>query len=277
MVKLYTDGSCLKNPGGPGGWAVYIIQEDGNEFYLSDGEVSTTNNRMELQAVLEALSCVKENSDCIIYTDSKLTINCATGEWKRKANLDLWKEYDQLSKNKKIQFEWVKGHSGDEYNDKVDKLAYEEAKKQEEISKIFTKVINYTDCVTKDKVLLEIELQNIASSYNFSPKIYNTKFEKNKCVINMEDLGEMCIADKYGENPQDIPETFWDQIREILNTLYSIGIEYVDITPYNFIEKNEKIYIIDFGHAYYSPKKNRIDSFLYKVLEGHNAWNPIFK
>ena len=128
MIQIYTDGSCISNPNGPGGWAIAIIEEDGREYYLSDKNSCTTNNRMELTAVLEAISSVKENQECIIFSDSQLTINCATGKWKRKANLDLWKEYDKVSKNKIINFEWVKAHNGNKYNEIVDELAYNEAK-----------------------------------------------------------------------------------------------------------------------------------------------------
>jgi len=128
MIQIYTDGSCISNPNGPGGWAIVIIEEDGREYYLSDKNSCTTNNRMELTAVVEGISSVKENQECIIFSDSQLTINCATGKWKRKANLDLWKEYDKVSKNKIINFEWVKAHNGNKYNEIVDELAYNEAK-----------------------------------------------------------------------------------------------------------------------------------------------------
>ena len=128
MIEIYTDGSCLKNPNGPGGWAVCIL-EDNLEYYLSGNNSSTTNNRMELTAIIEGISCVKEKIECKIYTDSQLCINCATGKWKRKANLDLWNEYDKVSKNKNIKYEWVKGHAGNKYNEIVDKIALEEAKK----------------------------------------------------------------------------------------------------------------------------------------------------
>ena len=82
---------------------------------------------MELRAVIEALICV----DCgkyTIFTDSMLTLNCAKGIWKRKANLDLWGQYDQVSVGKKIKWVWVKGHSGDKYNDLVDVAARNAAK-----------------------------------------------------------------------------------------------------------------------------------------------------
>ena len=125
-IIIYTDGSCLKNPGGPGGWAFAYI-ENNNEWFMSGSEKNTTNNRMELFAVLEALNS-SDNLDYIIYSDSKLTINCAKKEWKRKANIDLWDKYDLLSKNKKIEWNWVKSHSNNEYNNIVDSLAREEAK-----------------------------------------------------------------------------------------------------------------------------------------------------
>lgn len=131
IIKLYTDGSCINNPGS-GGWAFIMIDNDGNELYLSGCETFTTNNRMELKAVIEGLKLINDIDFCTIYSDSKLVINCASGLWKRNKNLDLWKEYDDLSKTKKnIKFEWVKGHNGDYYNDFVDKLAFEEAKKND--------------------------------------------------------------------------------------------------------------------------------------------------
>jgi ribonuclease HI len=129
VYTIYTDGSCLRNPNGPGGWAVVIVEENGYEYYFADGDPSTTNNRMELTAVIEAVSLLKQGQECLIYSDSQLTINCATGKWKRKANLDLWAEYEKFSKNKKIKFEWVKANNGNHYNEIVDKLAFNEAKK----------------------------------------------------------------------------------------------------------------------------------------------------
>jgi ribonuclease HI len=128
MNKIYTDGSCLKNPG-KGGWAFIFINKNNDEIHMSDYEENTTNNRMEMKAVIEALKFLEKNNEkCIIYTDSLLVINCATNKWKRKSNLDLWKEYDNECCNKNIEFNWVKGHSGNEYNEKVDRMAFNEAK-----------------------------------------------------------------------------------------------------------------------------------------------------
>lgn len=127
-LSIYTDGSCLKNPGGAGGWAFVLLEGD-IEWHISGGEKSTTNNRMELSAVIEALKFVSKNdvSSFTIYSDSKYVINCADGTFKRKKNIDLWDIFDIESKSKQIKWEWVKGHNGDKYNEIVDKLARQEA------------------------------------------------------------------------------------------------------------------------------------------------------
>lgn len=126
FYQIYTDGSCLKNPNGPGGWAFALIKPD--EIIQGSGNnPSTTNNRMELQAVIEALLFL-EKGNYSIYTDSQWVINCATGKWKRKANLDLWRQYDEIINNFNISFIWVRGHNGNEFNEMVDNLAREEAK-----------------------------------------------------------------------------------------------------------------------------------------------------
>jgi tRNA A-37 threonylcarbamoyl transferase component Bud32 len=129
-----------------------------------------------------------------------------------------------------------------------------------------------------EKAKLEVELQNIASSYNYSPKILHTKYFNDKCVILMENLNSMCIADKYGDKQSDIPLNIWDEIRKILTVLFEVeGIEYIDITPYNFIEKEGKVYIIDFGDAYYTSKDKEMNWFLKDFINGENDWNPDFK
>jgi len=125
MTEIYTDGSCIGNPG-PGGWAFCILQNN-EDYCMSDGVKKTTNNRMEMCAVIEALSCLKD-IECIIYSDSKVVINCAQGKWKRKKNLDLWSKYDKISQGKSLTWVWVKGHSGNKYNDLVDSMAQIEAR-----------------------------------------------------------------------------------------------------------------------------------------------------
>ena len=134
------------------------------------------------------------------------------------------------------------------------------------------------------KITREIEMQEISSKHGFSPKILNYKLtynqEDGKYIgkVTMEHLDELCIADIYGEDPNNIPKIIWDQIRIILKILYyEEGIEYIDITGYNFIEKDNKVYIIDFGDAVYTKNNIEMNWFLSYFLGGHNGWNPDFK
>jgi len=127
MIHIYTDGSCIGNPG-KGGWAFCILEEHHALLY-SGREDTTTNNRMEITAVVECLEFVKKNTFLTIHSDSKLVINCAKRIWKRHKNLDLWEKFDHISSNIDIQWIWVKAHCGDYFNELVDKLAREEARK----------------------------------------------------------------------------------------------------------------------------------------------------
>jgi len=124
MLEIYTDGSSLDNPG-PSGWACYMEENDIG-WILSGGVVHSTNNRMELQAVLEAIQFTTQ-THLMFYTDSKITMNCAKGIWKRKANTDLWEIYDKVSIEKNIEFTWVKAHNGNPLNELVDSFARNEA------------------------------------------------------------------------------------------------------------------------------------------------------
>ena len=137
-ITIYTDGSCLGNPG-PGGWSVLIMHKR-NEEILKGGKPDTTNNRMEMTAILNALKWLIKNvksstTEIEIYSDSSLLIHSITKGWKRKANTDIWKEIDDtLSllnlKGIYINWNWVKGHHIDKFNAKVDEIAVEESKKQ---------------------------------------------------------------------------------------------------------------------------------------------------
>lgn len=142
---------------------------------------------------------------------------------------------------------------------------------------MFIKTILYSDEVCKDNISLETELQTLASNFGFAPEIYNIIYEEDRARIVMDKIEDMCLADKYGENPEDIPTYIWVQIRNILKILYEqLNIEYIDITPYNFIETKGKVYIIDFEHAYFNEKEEEIDWFLDEFLGGENKWNPDF-
>lgn len=129
MIKIYTDGSCLGNPG-PGGWAFLVIACQ-KTIEFSGNEVATTNNRMEMKAIIEALKWTKkyhEGQKIVIYSDSNLLVSSLTYGWKRKKNLDLWKELDNALNNQQVTFIWVKGHANNVYNRKCDELAQREAR-----------------------------------------------------------------------------------------------------------------------------------------------------
>jgi ribonuclease HI len=133
--KLYTDGACFGNPG-PGGWCAVLLSEN-TKKRLYGYEVMTTNNRMELSAVIQGLKSFKKNSQIEIYTDSKYVKDAFTQNWikswqknnwktsakKDVKNKDLWEILIALTKNHQISWHWVKGHSGDEFNDMCDDYA----------------------------------------------------------------------------------------------------------------------------------------------------------
>ncbi|SRR6056297_731656 len=140
-IVIYTDGACYKNPG-PGGYAAIILDED-KEIEITGYEPDTTNNRMELRAVIEALQVVKKNKKIILYSDSNYVvkgINEWIKSWKKRGwrtasnkpvkNLDLWKKLDKLFDKKNVKLKKVAAHSGNEFNEKVDKLAKEEIEKK---------------------------------------------------------------------------------------------------------------------------------------------------
>ena len=138
ITKIYIDGACVGNPG-PGGWAAIILLEN-KKKEIFGGEKSTTNNRMELTAAIKALEYFvelkKKESSLKIFTDSNyvkdgITIwihkwkknNWKTSDKKDVKNIDLWKKLEELAKHEKIEWNWIKGHSGDPYNELADKLA----------------------------------------------------------------------------------------------------------------------------------------------------------
>ena len=134
MIKIYTDGSCLSNPGN-GGWAAIIIKDD-KITEISGNEKNTTNNRMELLAPISALSTIEDKENIEIYTDSKYVKqgitewinNWKSNGWKTSKkedvkNKDLWTKLDELNNSLDVQWNWVKAHAGNEFNEKVDLLA----------------------------------------------------------------------------------------------------------------------------------------------------------
>lgn len=132
-IELFTDGSCLGNPGN-GGWCAILRYRD-KEKILSNKEANTTNNRMELTAVIEGLKALKEPCEVELYSDSKYVLdglnswifNWIKKDFKKVKNDDLWREYLVVAKPHKININWVKGHSGHEENEKCDEIAKKEA------------------------------------------------------------------------------------------------------------------------------------------------------
>ena len=133
-VVIYTDGACKGNPG-LGGWGAWLQSGD-HAKELFGGEANTTNNRMEMTAVIEALASLKRSCDIVLYTDSEYVKNgittwihgWKTRGWKTAAkqpvkNADLWQRMDALSQLHHVEWRWVKGHAGDPGNEKADELA----------------------------------------------------------------------------------------------------------------------------------------------------------
>ena len=134
VVEIYADGACKGNPG-PGGWGV-LLRAGGREKEMHGGEAQTTNNRMELTAVIEGLLALKEPSEVRVYTDSQYVqkgISEWIHNWKRRGwrtadkkpvkNEDLWRRLDEVAGRHRVQWFWVKGHAGHPENERADALA----------------------------------------------------------------------------------------------------------------------------------------------------------
>ncbi len=133
-IVIYTDGGCRPNPG-PGGWGVLLIASERTKE-LSGGEPDTTNNRMELTAAIEALEALHEPCEATLHTDSeylKKGITSWMEKWRKNGwqtasrkpvkNQDLWRRLYDATQRHQITWKWVKGHAGNEYNERVDQLA----------------------------------------------------------------------------------------------------------------------------------------------------------
>ena len=133
-IVIYTDGACKGNPG-PGGWGAWLRAGE-HERELFGGESLTTNNRMELTAVIEALATLERRSEVVVYTDSEYVKNGITTwihGWKARGwrtadkkpvkNIELWLRLDALRESHSVQWRWVRGHAGDPGNERADQLA----------------------------------------------------------------------------------------------------------------------------------------------------------
>jgi ribonuclease HI len=134
VVEIFSDGACRGNPG-PGGWGA-LLRSRGAEKELWGGEADTTNNRMELTAVIRALEALKRRSRVRLYTDSQYVqkgISEWIRQWKRRGwltaerkpvkNVDLWQRLDELAAQHDVEWHWVKGHAGHVENERADRLA----------------------------------------------------------------------------------------------------------------------------------------------------------
>jgi ribonuclease HI len=134
VVELYTDGACKGNPG-PGGWGV-LIRRGSEERELCGGEAATTNNRMELIAVIEGFGALRTHSTVRVYTDSQYVQKGITEwihSWKRRGwktadkkpvkNSDLWRRLDEVARGHSVEWHWVRGHAGHAENERADALA----------------------------------------------------------------------------------------------------------------------------------------------------------
>lgn len=145
-VEIWTDGACSGNPG-PGGWGAILIYGEVQKE-MSGAEPETTNNRMELQAAIAALSALKRPCKVILHTDSQYVKGGITGwifGWKKNGwrtadkkpvkNVDLWQALDEAIRRHEIEWRWVKGHAGNELNERADELAREAIKAMREASR----------------------------------------------------------------------------------------------------------------------------------------------
>lgn len=144
-VEIFTDGSCVGNPG-PGGWAA-LLRVDGTEKELVGGEGATTNNRMELMAAIAALEALKRPCDVELYSDSRYVLDGISKwmtNWRRRnwrtasgdpvKNRDLWQRLDKAAAPHRIGWNWVRGHDGHPENERVDELANAEASRHADAS-----------------------------------------------------------------------------------------------------------------------------------------------
>ncbi|MCC7096442.1 MAG: ribonuclease HI [Thermomonas sp.] len=145
QVDIHTDGACLGNPG-PGGWAA-LLRWGGHERELADGETLTTNNRMELMATIAALEVLREACDVVLTTDSQYVRQGITewlDAWVRRGwktsggaavkNRDLWERLALAERRHTVEWRWVKGHSGNPDNERVDLLARTQAQRYRELA-----------------------------------------------------------------------------------------------------------------------------------------------
>ena len=181
MIDIYTDGACSGNPG-PGGWGAVVIV-DGQQAILKGGLDETTNNRMEMIAVIEGLKSLPPKSNVTVHTDSTYITNTMTKGWRRKANNDLWQELDSLASQQSVTWEWVRGHSGDALNELADSIAYKES--QSRVTKNIKDMAeeNQTE---KGESLSHVDATGNANMVDVGSKPNTSRFAKAEGWVHMK-------------------------------------------------------------------------------------------
>ena len=128
MINIYTDGSCISNPG-PGGWAA-VVEDDGRRQELSGYEPRSTNNRMEILAAIRGLEATPVGAEVTVHSDSEYLVMSVTRGWKRNANKDLWAMLDEEMSKRTAHWRWIRGHAGHPQNEAADRLASRMARTQ---------------------------------------------------------------------------------------------------------------------------------------------------
>lgn len=170
-VEIWTDGACLGNPG-PGGWAA-ILKAGARERELAGGEPDTTNNRMEMLAAISALEALTKPTTVRLVSDSEYVIKGITEwipgwrkrGWRKVKNRDLWERLAEVSSRHEIAWEWVRGHSGDVMNERVDKLAVAEAERQKTAAAKGTKPRAKEPAVAPDAEEAQAEVSAATPAY----------------------------------------------------------------------------------------------------------------
>lgn len=171
MLKLYTDGACKGNPG-PGGWAAVLVVGE-NETVITGNKKYTTNNHMELLAVIQGLFLLNKPEEILVTTDSKYVEESFNKKWYEtwieenqieRPNFELWRMLYNLKDIHKIRIEWVKGHDGHHYNELCDKLASKEAEKIADITYILTSAKNNKENEVSQEVEKTVKKKKVTKS-----------------------------------------------------------------------------------------------------------------
>ena len=173
-IIIYTDGACdLHAENRPGGWATILVTTDDegkpiNETLLSGGQEMTTNNQMELMAVIEGLKSLTEPTKVTVVSDSKYVINTVTKGYQINANKELWQTYFKVAEPHKIKWKFVKGHAGHSYNERCDKLAVIERSKLAIDPAVSESAQNATSVITPVKIYLSTQVSSTKKSSAWS-------------------------------------------------------------------------------------------------------------